>query len=206
VALLVTSPMLIAASPALPVKTVSELIALAKASPGKLSYASAGAGSSLHMTGELFLRTAGINMLHVPYKGGGPAMASTIGGETEVTFQTPLAAVGHIQSGRLRALAVTSGKRLAMLPEVATTAEAGMPRFDFQTWVGLLAPASTPAPIVKLLNEHVVKAARSPEVAERFARDAVEVAPLPRADFTRFVADEMAVWTEVIRDRGITPG
>jgi tripartite-type tricarboxylate transporter receptor subunit TctC len=203
ISLVVNGPVVVVAHPSLPVRDLQGLVRLAKAKPGAINYSSSGSGTLTHLGAELFKYISGANLVHVPYKGGGPAMASTIGGETEVTFQTPLAAVGHIQSGRLRALAVTSGKRLAMLPELATTAEAGMPRFDFQTWVGLLAPASTPAPIIKLLNEHVVKAARSPDVAERFAREGADVVGSTPEAFRKVIGDETALWARVIREMGI---
>ena len=139
----------------------------------------------------------------MPYKGGGPALAAVVSGECEVSFQTPLAASGQIAAGRLRAIAVTSTKRLTILPEVPTVAESGLPRYEFQSWVGLLAPAATPPAVVKILNEHAVRAARAPDVAERFARDGADIVAGTPEDFRRQIADETQLWARVIKDMGI---
>ena len=130
-------------------------------------------------------------------------MAAVVSGECDVTFQTPLAAAGQIRAGRLRALAVTSTKRLAMLPEVPTVAESGLRNYEFQSWVGILAPASTPGAIVRLLNEHIVKAARAPDVAERFTREGADVAASTPEYFRKVISDESALWGKVIREMGI---
>ena len=139
----------------------------------------------------------------MPYKGGGPALAAVIAGECDVTFQTPLAAAGQIKAGRLHALAVTSNRRLAMLPDVPTTAEAGVPKYEFQSWVGILAPAATPPAIVRQLNEHIVRAARTADVTERFAREGAEVVAGTPEQFRKVIAGETALWAKVIREMGI---
>lgn len=133
----------------------------------------------------------------------GPALAAVVAGECEVSFQTPLAATGQIVAGRLRAVAVTSMKRLPILPEVPTVAESGLPRYEFQSWVGVLAPAATPAAVVKILNEHAVRAARAPDVAERFARDGAEVVAGTPEAFRKQITDELQLWARVIKEMGI---
>jgi tripartite-type tricarboxylate transporter receptor subunit TctC len=203
VSLVVTGPSIIVAHPSVPVRDVAGLIALAKARPGGINYSSSGAGTLTHLGAELFKYLTHTNIVHVPYKGGGPAMAAVVSGECDVTFQTPLAAAGQIRAGRLRALAVTSTKRLAMLPEVPTVAESGLRNYEFQSWVGILAPASTPGAIVRLLNEHIVKAARAPDVAERFTREGADVAASTPEYFRKVISDESALWGKVIREMGI---
>ena len=202
-ALVVTGPSVVVAHPSVPVTSLAGLIALAKAKPGTINYSSSGAGTLTHLGAELFKYLTGTNIVHVPYKGGGPALAAVMAGEIDVTFQTPLAAFGQIKAGRLRALAVTSNKRLAMLPEVPTAGESGVPKYEFQSWVGLLAPAATPPAIIKLLNDHIVKAARAPDVTERFAREGAEVVAGTAEHFRKVIADETALWGKVIREMGI---
>ena len=142
-------------------------------------------------------------MVDIQYKGAGPAIAALMAGECQMGFQTLLASIGQIKSGRLRALAVTSRKRQPLLIEVPTVAESGAPNYVLEIWVGLVAPASTPPQIVRLLNEHIVKAARSPEVAERFAREGAEVVANTPEQFRKVLADETAMWGKVIKEMGI---
>ena len=201
--LVVTGPSVVVVHPSVPVRTLAELITLAKAKPGSINYSSSGAGTLTHLGAELFKYLSGTNIVHVPYKGGGPALAAVVAGEIDLTFQTPLAAAGQIKAGRLRALAVTAQKRLAILPEVPTAGESGMPKYEFQSWVGLLAPATTPQPVLRLLHEHIVKAARSPDIAERFTREGAEVVAGTPEQFRKVMADETALWTRVIREMGI---
>ena len=201
--LVVSGPSVVVAHPSVPARTLAELIALAKAKPGTINYSSSGAGTLTHLGAELFKYLSGANIVHVPYKGGGPALAAVVGGEIDVTFQTPLAAAGQIKGGRLRALAVTAGKRLVILPDVPTAAESGMPKFEFQSWVGLLAPANTPVAIVRQLNEHIVRAARAPDIAERFTREGAEVVAGTPEHLRKVMSDETALWTKVIREMGI---
>src|SRR5450759_4904927 len=173
ISLVVTGPSIIFVHPSLPARNVKELVALAKARPGTLKYTSSGAGTLTHLAAELFKYHTQTNIVHVAYKGGGPALTAVISGECEMTIQTLVAAGGQISAGRLRALAVTSRKRLPQLPEVPTVAESGVPQYEYNSWVGVLAPASTPHAIIQQLHEHVVKAARAPEVSERVARAAL---------------------------------
>lgn len=203
ISLIVNMPSILVVHPAVAARSVTELIALAKAKPGLIKYSSSGPGTLTHLGAELFKYLAQVNMAHVPYKGGGPALAAVVSGEVEVSFLTPLGASGQIAAGRLRAIAVTGAKRLSMLPNVPTVAESGLPRYEFQSWVGLLAPAATPPATVKILNEHAVRAARAPDAAERFARDGAEVVASSAEDFRRQIAVEAQLWTGVIKAMGI---
>ncbi|MCA3099607.1 MAG: tripartite tricarboxylate transporter substrate binding protein, partial [Rhodocyclaceae bacterium] len=169
VALLVTSPMIIAVNPGLPVKTVAELIALAKASPGKLNYASGGTGSSLHMTGELFLRATGTNMLHVPYKGGGPALVDLVGGRVDLIFSTMPPALSLVKSGKLRAVAVTTTRRAPALPEVPTVGET-VKGFEVTNWQGIVVPSKTPQAIVRKLHADLAATMKLPAMGETMAQ------------------------------------
>ncbi len=203
VSLVVTVPSIIVAHPSVPARNVAELLGLARARPGVMKYSSSGAGTLTHLGAELFKYLTHTNIAHVPYKGGGPALTAVVSGECDVSFQTPLAAAGQIAAGRLRALAVTSTKRLTLLPGVPTVAESGVPKYEFQSWVGILAPAGTPPAIVKLLNEHIVKAARAPDVAERFAREGADLVASTPEYFHKLIATDTALWSKVIREMGI---
>jgi len=203
VSLVVNGPSIIVAHPSVPVRNVKELIALAKARPGVIKYSSSGAGTLTHLGAELFKYLTRSDLVHVPYKGGGPALTAVMSGECDVSFQTPLAAAGQIAAGRLRALAVTGKARLALLPDVATVAESGVPNYEFQSWVGILAPASTPPAVVKVLNDHIVKAARTPDVSERFTREGAEIVASTPEYFRKLIATDIALWGKVIREMGL---
>lgn len=203
ISLVVTGPSIIFVHPSLPARNVKELVALAKARPGTLKYTSSGAGTLTHLAAELFKYHTQTNIVHVAYKGGGPALTAVISGECEMTIQTLVAAGGQISAGRLRALAVTSRKRLPQLPEVPTVAESGVPQYEYNSWVGVLAPASTPHAIIQQLHEHVVKAARAPEVSERVAREGAEIVASTPESFRATIAAETALWAKVIREMGI---
>lgn len=203
ISLVVNGASVLFVHPSVPARNVKELIALAKARPGELKYASAGAGTLPHLAIELFKYLTGTQLLHVAYKGGGPSLTATISGEVDLTVQTLVAAGGQIAAGRLRAIAVTSRKRAPQLPDIPTVAESGVPQYEFNTWVGLLAPASTPPPIVKLLNEHAVKAAHAPEVVGRVTREGAEVVASTPEEFRATIAKETALWAKVIREMGI---
>jgi len=176
VTLLVTSPMVIAVNPALPIKSVQDLIERAKANPDKLSFASAGTGSSLHMTGELFLRATGTRMLHVPYKGTGPAMVDLMGGRVDLIFSTMPPALVQVKTGKLRAIAVTTASRASLLPDVPTVAESGFKGFEVSNWQGIVVPAKTPASIVNALHAQLTRTMKLPATIEALAQQGLDPA------------------------------
>jgi tripartite-type tricarboxylate transporter receptor subunit TctC len=190
--------------PSLPVKNVKELIALAKRRPGALNYGSAGTGSATHLGTELFKSLAGIDVLHLPYKGNGQALIDLAAGQTQMMFSSTISGLPHVQSGRARGIAVSSPKRLPAFPNVPTIAESGVPGFDLDNMYGLYAPAGIPAPILNALNAEVGRIMHSPEVMKRIAADGAEVAPpnSPSQFRDRFV-QEMEMWEKVIRTSGI---
>jgi len=185
------------------VKTVADVIAAARKDPGKLSYASAGNGTSIHLAGEMFTSLAKIDMLHVPYKGSGPAVSDLLGGQVNYMFDSITSARNHIQSGKLRALAVTTAKRSKSLPNVPTMAEAGVAGYDVSPWFAVFAPAGTPAPIIAKLNKVLTDTMKQPEVIERL--DAIGAEPVgstPEA-LASHLARESAMWSKLITERGI---
>ena len=205
ISLLGTVQNVLVVNPALPVKSVAELVALAKKQPGTLNFASPGAGTSLHLAAELFKEAEGIDIVHVPYKGGGQAMNDVLAGKPEMMFQVVGAALPYIQSGKLRALAVTGTERSSVLPDVPTMVEAGVPNYSAYTWNGLLAPAGTPRPIIDKLHAAIVKAMNDPSVVEGYARIGQDQAVSTPEQFTKLIADETAKWAEVIEKANIKP-
>ncbi len=205
VSLVVSAPYVMVAHPSLPAKSVKELVALAKAKPGALSYSTGGSGTNLHIAAELFALQAGVKLLHIPYKGGGPALASVIAGEAALSFPSLGAALPQVNAGRLRAIAITSTQRSTLLPKVPTIAESGYPDYAFTSWVGLLAPAGTPFEIVAALNAHIVKAMRNPAVIERLAADGNEVVAGSPEQFAALIKTELARWAKVVRASGMKP-
>jgi tripartite-type tricarboxylate transporter receptor subunit TctC len=192
---------IVVAHPALGVNTMNELIALARAKPGFVSFATSGTGSPGHLAGELLKTLAGINMLHVPYKGGGPAMSDLLGGQVNTMFATVSTAVPHIRSGKLRALAVTSGRRAAVLPEVPTIAEATPYRgYEANNWYGMVAPARTPARIVDRLNRELHAVLARGEVRERLLGQGLEAMPSTPAEFSVYLQREIGKWAKVVKD------
>jgi tripartite-type tricarboxylate transporter receptor subunit TctC len=198
-------PNVLVVHPSMPVKSVAELIALAKREPGKLAYASAGVGTSPHMSVELLKHMAGIDMLHIPYKGTGPGVIDVLAGQVKVMTPNVLTALPHIKSGRLRALAVTSGKRTDALPGVPTIAEAGVPGYESVQWYGVLAPAGTPRDVVQRLYTEIAKALRSGDVRERLAADGAEPVGNTPEEFAAFIRAEIDKWAKVARAAGIQP-
>lgn len=188
-----------------PYKTLAALIADAKANPGKLTYATAGNGTSGHLAGELFKSAAGIDALHVPYKGGAPAITDLLG--ERITFMpiNPIEVLPNIKAGKLRALAVASDRRAPYLPDVPTAGEAGLPGFDALVWWGVVAPAKTPAPIVARLNDEIVKSLRDPAVARRLEEAGVVITPQTPEQFGQFIATQTDLWTRVVKSAGIKP-
>jgi tripartite-type tricarboxylate transporter receptor subunit TctC len=199
------SPNILVVHPSLPVKSVAELIALAKRRPGQIAYASAGIGTSPQMSVELLKSLAGIDMLHIPYKGSTPGVVDLLAGQVSVMTPNVLTALPHIKAGRLRALAVTSGKRSDALPDVPTLAEAGVPGYDSTQWYGVLAPAGTPRPIVTRLHGEIVRALRAPDVRERLAADGAEPVGSSPEEFAAFIRAEIAKWAKVAKAAGIQP-
>jgi tripartite-type tricarboxylate transporter receptor subunit TctC len=192
-------------SPSVAAKSVKDLIALAKAKPGQLTFGSPGIGTSPHMTAELFKQTAGVDMPQIIFKGSGPAFISLISGEISAMVSTALSAMPHVKSGRIRALGVTASKRLAVLPDVPTLAETGMPGFVTSQWFGILAPAGTPRPIVDRLYQALTRGASSADFVERMTAQGVDVVNRKPEEFAALIKLELAQWAKVIKKAGITP-
>ncbi|MCX7141809.1 MAG: tripartite tricarboxylate transporter substrate binding protein [Proteobacteria bacterium] len=202
----IESPLVVVVHPDVHANTLQEFVALAKANPGKLNYGSAGVGNTLHLAGEMFRMTTGTDLVHVPYKGASQALGDLLGGRIQVMFDLPQTPLANIQAGKLRALAVTGSERLALMPGVPTTAEAGVPAFAFGTWIGLVAPAGTPPAIVSRLHAEIVKAATQAEVKEAFGKMAMLVAPSASPDaFAKKMQTETERLAKVIRAAGIQP-
>lgn len=196
-------PHMLVVNPAVPAKNVKELIALAKQKPGKLTYASAGVGSPFQIAAELFKQKAGVNILHIPYKGGGPAVADVIGDHVNMTFANLLAVLPQVKAGRVRALAVTSAKRSSAAPDIPTMAEAGLPGYDFTSWFGAFAPAGTPRPIVNKLNAAIVKALKAPEVSAQLSQQGADLVASSPEEFDAYLKSETEKWSKVIKAAGI---
>jgi len=199
------APLVIVVPASSPAKSLKDLIAMAKAEPGKLTYASAGNGSSGHLAGELLKSTAKIDVLHVPYKGGAPAITDLLGDRISFMPINPVEVLAHIRAGRLRALAVASDKRFPLLPEVPTASEAGLPGYEATVWWGLVAPAATPQPIVRQLNAEINKALADSSVAGKLNELGVILTPGSPEQFAAFVKSQTELWSGVIRAAGIRP-
>jgi tripartite-type tricarboxylate transporter receptor subunit TctC len=197
-------PNLLVANPSQPYKTVKEMIAYAKANPGKITFASSGNGTSIHLSGELFQHMAGVEMQHIPYRGSAPAVTDLIGGQTAVMFDNMPSSIAYVKSGKLRALAVTTPKRSPALPDVPTIAEAGLPGYSATSWFGLLAPASTPAPVVGKLNASILKALADPEVKKKLAEQGAEPHGEKPEQFAEFIRSETAKWGKTVKQSGAT--
>ena len=186
-----------------PYKNAKELIAAAKAKPGTIAFGTPGAGSSQHLSGEKFRLDAGVDLIHVPYKGSGPSVQDLIAGQIPMSFDTALTALPHITSGKIRALAVTTAKRAKVLPDVPTLAESGLKGFDVASWQAIFAPAGTPAPIVKRLNDELTKIVAQTEVAARFYTMGVENLPMTPAQFGEFQRAEVVKWAKIVKDGNV---
>ncbi len=204
VTLVAVVPNVLVVHPSLPVKDVKELIAYAKANPGKLNFASAGNGSSQHLSGELFKSLAGVNIVHIPYKGTAPALNDLLAGQVQMSFDNITTLLPHIQSGKLRALGVTPAKRSSALPDVPTIAEAGVPGYEASVWFGVLVPAGTPAPIVAKLHQETIKALDSADLKARMTGFGAEVYGFGPEDFQAFLKRDVEKWTKVVKAAGIT--
>lgn len=188
----------------LPAKDLKELLALAKSKPGKLTYGSAGGGSTFHMSAELFKAMAGLAIVHIPYRGGGPALTDTIAGQVDMSFPVLSAAQGHVQAGKLRALGVTGSKRSPLMPSVPTIAEAGVPGYSFETWFMVFAPAGTPKPVIDKLNASLASTLQSAAVKERMAKEGFEPTPSTPGEAASRLQAEMPKWAKLVQERGIT--
>ena len=196
-------PNILVVHPSLPVRSVKELIALAKARPGQLNYASTGSGQSTHLSMELFKTMAGVKITHVPYKGSAPAVTDLLGGHVSLMFDNMPSALPHVKAGKLRALAVSSLKRSPVAPEIPTVAESALPGFEVSVWFSVLAPAATPKTIVDRMNQILVKALQSPDVRERLASQGAEPVGNTPEQFTQVMKRDLAKWAKVVKDADI---
>ena len=203
IGLIATSSNIVLVHPAIRARTIAELIALAKAQPGKLDFASTGSGSSVQLSAELFAAMAGIKLNHVPYKGSAPALNDLVGGHVAMMFSTMASAVGLARSDKVRALAVTGAKRSQLFPDLPTVAEAGLPGYAAELHYGIVAPAGPPRPIVEKLNAALNAALADDEVRRRLATDGAEALPSSPADYAADIASEEAKWSEIIRKAGV---
>ena len=204
IGMVATAPHALVVPPKNPANNVKELIAAARANPGKLNYASAGIGTTFHFCAEMFKDETGTNIVHVPYKGGGPALVDTLSGQVDMSFPTLSAVLPHVKAGKLKALAVTSGSRSKFLPDVPTMQEAGVQGFEFTQWLAILAPAGTPQPIVAQLSKALNAALGSKEVAEKFAQQGFEPFITSPEETRKFLANEVQRYARLIKARGIT--
>ena len=203
VALIGSTPLILVTNPAVPAKSVKDLIALAKAKPGGLDFGSGGVGTTPHMAGELFNSMAGIKVVHVAYKGEAPALTDIMGGHLPMMFSNMSACLPHVKAGKIRGLAVSSMERVAAAPEIPTVAESGVPGFEAETWFGLLAPAATPPEIIRRLNADVLKALTKPDVKEKLASLGLTITGITPEKFSAYIKSEYSKWAKVIKDAGI---
>jgi tripartite-type tricarboxylate transporter receptor subunit TctC len=203
ISMLAASPLILVVPQELPVKSVAEFIAYAKAKPGSMNYASVGNGNPLHLAGELFKVSAGIDMTHVPYNGSSPALTALIGNQVQAMFDVVLTSNPHIKSGKLRALGVTGSKRIPLLPEVPTVSEAGLPGYEAGIWFAMVAPKATAPAIVQRLNQELTKILKLPEMRARFDALALELLPTSPEEVAAYAAKEQGRWAKLIKEKGI---
>jgi len=203
VSLVAVQPNILVVNPQVPVHSVAELIQLAKKSPGKLNYASSGAGAAAHLAGELFKTMAGVDLVHVPYKGAQPALTDVIAGQVQLMFATSASVIPFIKAGKLRALAVTTARRSASVPDLPTVAEAGVPGYETVLWHGLIGPKGLPAPVVERLNAEVSKVLKLKETAEQLQNDGVSPAGSTPGEFLAAITKEIELWRRVVNDAGV---
>lgn len=203
VTMLMSGPVLLVVHPSVPARTVKDLIALAKGMPGSLTFPSAGYGTPPHLAGELFKMMAGLDMVHVPYKGNGPAYIDLMAGYVSVMFPSIATAIGHVRTGKLRALAITSKARSRIAPELPTIAESGLPGYEVGSWYGLLAPAETPAPVVRKLQQEIAKVFQLPEVREKLLAQGVDPVANTPEEFAAMLPAEIAKWAKVVKASGM---
>jgi tripartite-type tricarboxylate transporter receptor subunit TctC len=205
VSLLGRQPNVLVSNPAFPVNSVKDVIAMARAKPGEVIYASGGVGTAGHLATELFMLTTGIRMTHVPYKGLGPALLDVIGGRVQLLVTTMASGLPHMKSGKLKPLAVTTAKRSPFFPALPTMAEAGVAAYEFSTWYGLLLPGRTPKAIIDRLNAATLKALQSPSLTEQFAGQGLDATGSTPGEFGEYLKSEVAKWAKVVRASGATP-
>ena len=203
VTLVATTPNLLVVHPSLPVRTVKDLVALAKAKPGSVNYASSGSGSAGHLAGELFKRVAHIDMVHIPYKGAAPALTDVVAGQAQIYFTSPISATPFVKGGRLRMVAVTSLKRSPSLPDIPTVAESGYPDIDVVSWWGILTPAGVPKEIIAKLHTEIVRVLALPEIKTKFADQGADVASDTPEHFAAYIKTEIAKWAKLIKELGV---
>jgi len=206
VTLVATQNLVLTVHPSVPAKNVRELVKLAKARPGQLAFASAGNGTGSHLSGELFKQLAGVDVLHIPYKGVAPALVDVISGQVSMSFPSILTSLPQVQSGRLRALAVSGAQRSGAMPELPTMMEAGVKDYESATWYGIVAPVATPPEIVNKLNAEIAAILKQPDTRERIARDGADPVGNTPQQFGAFMKSEIEKWRKVIRAAGIQPG
>ena len=202
ISIIVTAPNVVAVYPGLPAHSIKDLVGLAKQQPGAIQYGSSGVGTFVHLGGELFKMAAGIDMLHVPFKGTAPAMVDLMGGNTKVTFGSTASTMPHLRSGKVRALAVGGRQRSPALPDVPTVIEAGVD-YEAANWIGLVAPAGTPAAIVQRLHKEIADIQNSPKARQQFDAAGAEITRMSVAEFGAFQASELAKWGKVVKEAGI---
>jgi tripartite-type tricarboxylate transporter receptor subunit TctC len=185
--------------PSVPVTSVKELIALAKSNPGRLNYGSAGNGSSTHLAAELFKNQADVNIVHIPYNGAAPAIVALLGGQVDLMFATVPTALPQVKAGRMRALAVASMRRATVAPQWPTVSESGLPGFDVSSWIGLIAPAGTPGPVIAKLNQEIARIVRLPEIQDQFAREGGEATTNTPEQFAAYIKSEISKWGKVVQ-------
>jgi tripartite-type tricarboxylate transporter receptor subunit TctC len=202
VTLLATLPLALVIHPSVPAKDVKELIAYAKARPGQLNFASAGNGGPTHLTGELLKTSAGIDIVHVPYKGNAAALLDLVGGRVQMMFSNMLTSMPHVRAGKLRAIAISSAKRSPQAPDLATIAESGLPGFSAVPWYGVLGPAGMPRDLVNRLNTEIARAVAQPDMAERFVAQGIDLQSSTPEQFASLIKSELVKWRKVVRDAG----
>jgi len=205
ISLVTAAPMLLVTNPTVPVKTVAELVALAKAKPGTLNYATPGNGSPAHLSAELLKSLAGIDIMHIPYKGAGPATTDLLGGQVQMTFSSMGVVLPHIKAGKLRAIAVTTAKRSNVLPEVPTVAESGVPGYELTSWQGIMAPAKLPPAVARRLNQAVIDTLNAPEVREGLRGQGYDSTPTSLEETSRFVNNELTRYARLVKAVGVRP-
>ena len=203
ISLLVSASYILLVNASVPARSVQELLALARARPESLKYSSGGNGTNFHIAVELLKNLTGVNLVHVPYRSGGSALAAVVAGEADLSISSVIAVMPHVKSGRVRALAITSAKRSPVVPELPTVRESGVPDYDFESWVGLLAPSATPPKVLRALNGWAVKATTDAALVERFGHEGLDVIASTQSEFAAHIRRETARWAKVIKASGI---